>query len=201
MSRGSMLEVTGELDSALRPLVRAWLAQRQAANHRRDGRLLGEAEGDAAIRVTAVEVLRPGRPGILDVVAEVGDRAGHAVLGLHRIGEEPHQLRPGEEAVLGFFTDAEGTAIVVDALYDADLAPLVLQAVLGDRHRAAFEVVAEDDLGTVVVFEDRCLTVLTWLADGPHPAVEVLVALDEVGFNHLAAPLSVWRRAGKNGKV
>jgi maltokinase len=34
------------------------------------------------------------------------------------------------------------------------------------------------------------------LPEGPNPDVEVTEALDRVGFNHLAAPIAIWRRDG-----
>jgi len=40
--------------------------------------------------------------------------------------------------------------------------------------------------------------VFPWLFDGAHPAVTLLMALDEAGFNHLAAPLALWRRGGRD---
>ena len=39
---------------------------------------------------------------------------------------------------------------------------------------------------------------LSLVTDGPNPGVELLVALDEAGFNHLAAPLALWRRGGRD---
>ena len=40
----------------------------------------GTATTDIALR--RVEVLRPGRPGLVDLVAEVGGRLAHVVVGL-----------------------------------------------------------------------------------------------------------------------
>ncbi|MHB1852660.1 MAG: hypothetical protein ACYCU6_10865, partial [Acidimicrobiales bacterium] len=42
------------------------------------------------------------------------------------------------------------------------------------------------------------LTVFPWLARGPHPGMALLAGLDEAGFNHLAAPIAFWRRAGRD---
>jgi len=42
------------------------------------------------------------------------------------------------------------------------------------------------------------LMVFPWLADGPRPEVDLMVALDEVGFNHVAAPLVRWVWEGRD---
>ena len=81
------------------------------------------------------EVLRPGRPGLLDVVAEVNGRTAHLIVGLRRVGDEPRFLRPGDEAALGLLEDEDGLAVCVDVLRDAELAPLVLATIRGVEPR------------------------------------------------------------------
>ncbi len=61
------------------------------------------------------EVLRAGRPGLIDIVARVGDRRARIVAGLRRRGDEPHFLRSGEEAALGLLDDEDGLAVCTDA--------------------------------------------------------------------------------------
>ncbi|MHB8220812.1 MAG: hypothetical protein ACYDHU_10925 [Acidimicrobiales bacterium] len=163
------------------------------------GSAAGEAAGGGATLVE-VEVLKSGRPGLVDLVARVDGRLLHLVLGVRRPGQEAHLLRAGDDPVLGLLDDADGLGVVVDALRDAELAPLVLAAVHGgEGDPGAPAPVSDDDAGTVLAFGDTCtLTVFSWLVDGPHPGVDLLVALDEAGFNHLAAPLARWRRGGRD---
>ena len=189
----TMLELTDERRRALTQLVTAWAARRA-----------GEETTDAPLRrwveVREVEVLSAGRPALLDVIAEVEGRLGHAVLGVRRPGEEAHFLRANDEPVLGLFEDDVGLGVVLDALFDAELAPELLSAVTGERAEVTgVAPVAETDEGTVLAFSDRCsLTVFPWVTEGPNPGVELLVALDEAGFNHLAAPLARWQRGGRD---
>jgi maltokinase len=158
--------------------------------------------GDGAHRVEMLEaeVLRSGRPGLLDVLAQVDGRLAHAVLGLRRPGQEQHFLRPGDEVVLGLLDDDHGMGVVVDALHDAELAPLVLASVTGDEAvPGGVAPVREDEVAVELAFGDACtLIVFPWLTEGPHPGVELLVGLDEAGFNHLAPPLALWRRGGRD---
>ncbi len=170
----------------------------------------------AVAQVVDVEVLREGRPGILDVVAEMDGRLAHAVFGIHREGEELRVLGAVEEPALGTLEDADGVGVVVDALHDADAARFLLGAVAGaeagteagtevgaaDRPRRDGTVVSltrDDDEAIALTFDHRLtLTVFPWLSRGPHPGTALLAGLDAAGFNHLPAPVAFWRRAGRD---
>jgi maltokinase len=196
---------------------------------------VGRAAGDD-IELADVELLRQGRPGVLDVVAEMDGRLAHAVFGLRRPGDELHLVGTVEEPTLGLVEDEAGIAVLVDALHDADAAPLLLDAVAGDADRirearptpgagrgahppgaaapvarrvarpafggtghSAVAMLRDDEDVVALVFGQRCsLSVFPWLWRGPHPGVTFLAALDEAGFNHLAAPVAIWRRAGRD---
>jgi maltokinase len=133
-------------------------------------------------------------------VAKVGDRRGHFVAGLRGVTDEPHFLRAGEEAALGLLDDESGLAVCTDALRDAQLAPLLLATVRGVAMRPGpVSVLRDDNDGTVIDCGDRGdLIVFPWLRDGPRADVDLLVALDEAGFNHVAAPLVRWVWEGRD---
>ncbi len=173
--------MTDERDQALRTLVEAWLGLRRVAP-------AGE------VTIVRAEVLRAGRPGLLDIVAQVGERRAHVVAGLRGVADEPHFLKAGEEAALGLLDDDHGLAVCTDALRDAQLAPLLLATVRGVATRPGPVVVLrDDDDATVIDCGDRGdLMVFPWLGAGPRPEVDLMVALDEAGFNHVAAPLVRW---------
>lgn len=188
------LTLTDERRATLEELVGRWLIL-----HPPPGATPAADGHGGAITVHHAEVLRPGRPGLVDVLATVGGRTAHAVLGLHRPGAQPHFLRSGEEAVFGLLDDETGLGVVVDALGDAEMASVLLEAVGGAPEGAeAVTVVADDPDGVTLAFPGRTMTVFGWPADGPHPGVELLVALDDAGFNHLPAPLALWRRGGRD---
>ena len=167
-------------DRALQGLAEAWLHLRALS------------PGD--VEVVRAEVLRPGRPGLLDIVARTGGRQAHIVAGLRGVTDEPHFLRSGEEAALGLLDDEDGLAVCTDALRDAQLAPLLLATVRGVEPRPGPVAVLRDDDGACVVdCGDRGdITVFPWVRDAPRPDVDMMVALDEAGFNHIAAPLVRW---------
>jgi predicted trehalose synthase len=181
-----MLDLDGGRREAFIPLVAAWLARR------------GADAGVGTIEVVEVEVLLAGRPGLLDVVARVDGRIAHLVVGLHAPGSEIRMLRSAEDGVLGEFADDRGPALAVDALWDAEMASLITVAIVGEEP-GVLSMARDDDIAVVLDIEDRCsFSVFPWLTDGPHPGVDMLVTLDEAGFNHLAAPIALWRRQGRD---
>jgi maltokinase len=173
--------MTAERDQALRTLTVAWLGLRRIA-----------PEGDVVIERD--EVLVPGRPGLIDIVVRVGERQAHMVVGLRGVADEPHFLRTGEEAALGLLDDEDGLAVCTDALRDAQLAGLLLARVRGVEVRPGpVAVLRDDDDATVLDCGDRGdLLVFPWLQTTPRPDIDLMVALDESGFNHVAAPLVRW---------
>jgi len=181
--------VNPELAQAARPLVQAWHSRR-----------VGRDEPSEHITVLRAELLVPGRPGLLDVVAEVEGRQAHVVGGLRAVGDEPHFMRAGDEAALGIYEDADGLAVCIDALHDAQLAPLLLAAIRGvDTRPGPVNLVRDDDEGIILDCGDRGdLTVFPWVRDRPQPAVDLMVALDAAGFNHVAAPLVRWQWEGRD---
>jgi predicted trehalose synthase len=182
---GAMLELTEARRESFVPLMQTWLARR-GVDHA------------GTIEVIEVEVLLAGRPGLLDVVARVDGRIAHLVLGLHGIHQEIRMLRGADDGVLGEFEDERGVALAVDALWDVELAPLVMIAIVGEEP-GVVSIAHDDDNAVVLDIEDTSsFSVFPWLTDGPRPAVDMLVRLDEVGFNHLAAPIALWRRQGRD---
>jgi hypothetical protein len=173
--------VTAERDRSIRPLIEAWLGLR---------RMTPPGE----IVVERAEVLLAGRPGLIDIVARMGDRRAHVVAGLRGVADEPHFLRSGEEAALGLLDDEDGLAVCTDALRDAQLAGLLLATVRGVEARPGSVAVLQDDEdATVLDCGDRGdLLVFPWLDRAARPDVDLMVALDESGFNHVAAPLVRW---------
>ncbi len=185
----------------------------------REHRVDAEPGDGGRVELVDIEVLRAGRTGVLDVVAEMDGVLAHAVLGLHRPGDELHMLGAVEEPALGVLEDDDGVAFVVDAMRDADAARLLLAAVAGDRvagpgrpagetvtapgglapSPAAVSVLHDDAEATTLGFDHRLtLSVFASLRRGPHPGIALLAGLDEAGFNHLAAPVAFWRRAGRD---
>ena len=196
---------------ALRELVAAFASHRSrwdieedaaAATAAGDGSSGGEEVSEVSpdsVTIRSADVVRPGRPGLISVIAEVPGRLVHAVLGLRSPGDEVQFLADADDSPLGIFEDGEGLAVVFDATADSELMLCLLEAAGGGSSRDYERVrrIAVTDDTVSVTFDDRvAFTIYQQLpADlGPHPGLELFLALDAVGFNHLLAPLAVWRR-------
>ncbi|TMM15789.1 MAG: aminoglycoside phosphotransferase [Actinobacteria bacterium] len=146
--------------------------------------------------IVEAEVLRPGRPGLTDLVVAAGDATYHVLVGVREEQEALGLLRGQEHAILGPLEEADGHSLAYGALADPELALLLLEIVSGGRQQAArVRSVGAEQSNTSMVYDDRLIMKLfRRLQPGPNPDVEVTLALDEVGFNHVAAPVAVWRR-------
>jgi maltokinase len=176
--------------------ARTALAEIVAAYLVRSGR---EAD-NVPVEVLEAEVLARGRPGLVDVVARVGSRIVHLPLGLREPGSETKFMAGDEESVLGVFEDEEGLAVAFDALRDAEVVTALLREVIHQETDASrVRQIRHTPDSVTLALEDRlAFTVFSELVDGERPGLGLLLALDEVGFNHIAAPEAVWRRSGRD---
>jgi maltokinase len=159
--------------------------------------------GDAPTNVTVVEqeVVRRPWPGLFSVVVDADGRLYQLLLGVRPADEEPPEFLHGSDyAVVGEIAAGEGTALVYDGVQDAELALALLAEVTEGEETAAWvRPMTAEQSNSSLVFEDRfILKLFRRLHDGPNLDAEVTLALDEVGFNHIAAPVAVWRRNGRD---
>lgn len=142
---------------------------------------------------------------LVDVVAEADGRLLHVPVGL-RSAQAPvaNVGIDGEDVLLGLLDgdDAKlgedtGTVVAFDAMNVGETVAALVNRLL-DGAGASAELVRPvriDPTSTTVAADDRfALTVFNVLETGPRAATEVLLALDQVGFNHLPAPLALWQR-------
>jgi len=155
---------------------------------------------EGTVRVLEAEVIARGRPGIVDVVAQVGERTVHLPLGLREPGAETKFLAGDEDPVLGVFEDSEGLAVAFEAVLDAEVVTSLLHHVTGqEADPGRVRQIRHSADSVTLALEDRlAFTVFSELVDGPRAGLGLLLALDEVGFNHIAAPVGVWRRSQRD---
>jgi predicted trehalose synthase len=185
---GTPSNLPGAAVEALRDFVSSCISRRSG---------LEEAGG---VDLIDVEVLTEGRPGIVDLIADAAGHILHIPVGLRSPGNEARLLPEAEDPVLGLLEDEQGTAVVTEAMRDAELATLLLHAVTGQSTDPALvRQIHIDDKAVTLAMEDRlAFTVFTELTPGQRPGIELLVELDRVGFNHIAAPVALWRRGGRD---
>jgi len=97
------------------------------------------------------------------------------------------------QAVLGMRDDGA----LVDATTDHDLALLLFALAMPDEAVTKVRPLGAEQSNTSLVFDERLVFKLfRRLADGPNPDVEVTRALADVGFEHVIAPIGLWRDDG-----
>jgi maltokinase len=156
----------------------------------------GEHE-PTSVKILDEIVVQAPFPGLVDVIVEADGRLYQLLVGLRPAEDEvPEFLHGSDYAVVGHIGTSAGHALAYDALIDSELCLSLLDEVSGGLEKADHvRPVTAEQSNTSVVYEDRLiLKVLRRLARGENPDAEVTTALDRVGFNHIAAPLAVWKR-------
>jgi hypothetical protein len=150
-------------------------------------------------RLLDMEVLVPGRAGLASIVVEAGEKETsrlHVVVGWRPINDPVvAPLRPG--AVIGTGADDDGEVVFYDALSDPALCLELLSVATAGRQRARRARLVQSLVShSALVFDER-LFMKCYRVIEPRPRLEIemMTALDKMGFNHLLAPLGHWSRA------
>ncbi len=201
-----------KLIASLLPQLPSFL-DRQAWAARPAGDTTVPAVGDTGtepLGVRDVQVLVPGRPGALALSVEREGVIYQVVLGLRNPGRGVIRAVGGAgDAVLGVVEDSLGEAVAYDALVDPGLCVQILKVVcdaellvsrgldlLGDQRGTKKRInvrVARARHSSTIVFDEKVmLKIYHRLSGGPNHDAEMILALDNAGFNHIAAPVAVW---------
>lgn len=147
--------------------------------------------------LTASQLLE-GDPGLVLMVGGVGGDIYQLLIGLRADGAALGFLGGHEDAVLGH-VDIDGVDwVAYDAVFDGELCVALLEEFTDHRVRSARpRLLGAEQSNTSIVYDERLIAkVFRRLRPGVNPDVAVSFALDQVGFNHIAAPIAVWRRDG-----
>ena len=140
----------------------------------------------------------PG-PALVWALLESGGRSYQALVGICHESVIRGRCGERERALLGPLASGY---VAYDALADAELCLALLEVASDRRAHASLVRPAGDEPSRVsyLVYDDRLLLkVYRRLRDpGPDPDVEVTLALDRMGFNHLPAPVFTWGREGRD---
>ena len=178
------------LPDGLMELVPAHLeAQRWYAGH--SGPALEKVDLEWAGRLWGDD---EGLRALWHAIAVAGDDRYQLVIGERPAGERADFLHGREEAMLG----AIEQSYFYDATLDSDLAKVLLEVASGGSQEAAFaRPISAEQSNTSLVYDDKIiLKLFRKLHPGRNPDVEVTAVLAEAGFDHVAAPLVIWRDHG-----
>jgi maltokinase len=188
--------------AAVEPLLASYL-ERQTWYWAASGVPAPAASSRVRPKVTLVEseLLQEGPPGsegaagLARLALTSGELRLQVTIGWRDATSAASVLRGRESAILGACAlEGAGEVLVYDALADEELLLVLLSVATKGAGRARRARVVESLTSHAsIVYDDRLFMKLYRVLDTPpRPEVEVMVRLDDVGFNHIAAPVGVW---------
>ncbi|TML41088.1 MAG: hypothetical protein E6G27_08560 [Actinobacteria bacterium] len=157
----------------------------------------GSPEGELPrLELVEHDELAKGPPGLTWMLVDSGGRTYQVLVGTRPEAEAAEVPGGSDDAVMGVVDASFGPALAYEATVDPVLDLKLLQVASQRRVRARrVRPVGAEQSNTSVVYDDKLIVkFFRRLRRGPNPDVEVTTALDAVGFNHIAAPMFVWRR-------
>ena len=114
------------------------------------------------------------------------------VIGERPSGEPGEFLNAHRDGIFGATEDA----YFYDATLDPEMALVLLDIITEDKDSATrVRPVTTEQSNTSLVYDDRVIMKLfRRLIEGRNPDVEVTMALDRAGFDHVATPVAAWSR-------
>lgn len=150
-----------------------------------------------AVEVVQFEVLEPGWPRLVWLVIGCEADRYQVIVGVRPVAEAEAALCGQDTALIGPVSLDGVAAMAYDATADNELALGLARLAQVDEPFTRVRPVGAEQSNTSLVFDDHLILKLyRRLEIGPNPDVEVTMALDQVGFNHVAAPVGTWSRDG-----
>ncbi len=168
------------------PLLSTWLPRQRWYS--------GQSE-PASLEVVDQEVRGGhGFPALVRLLVEADGAHYQVVVGLRGREEHPEFLRGQDQAVIGQVASDAGDAVAYDAVFDPELALVLLDMVTPDVKAGRARLMGSEQSNSSLVYDERyILKLFRRIQPGPNPEVEVTEALGAQGFTCVAAPLGTLR--------
>ncbi len=152
----------------------------------------------ATFQLADLEIVIDGRPGQASVVVTVGNRPFHVLVGWREPALAPAVLGDRQGAVLGMCDDGAGDVLCYDALADEELSTRLLAVATAGRERARRVRLVHSLVSHASLVYDERLFMKSYrvLEPAPRPEIELMLKLEEVGFEHTLRPVACWERNG-----
>jgi len=173
----------------LLPALTSWLPRQRWYS--------GQSE-PTSIDVVDHEIVGDGFPMLLRLLVQADGSHYQVVVGLRARDEHPEFLRGQDQAVIGDLSiTLQGDAcdaIAYDAVFDSELALVILGVVAPDQAAARVRLMGAEQSNTSLVYDERViLKLFRRVQPGHNPEVEVTEALGAQGFTSVAVPLATLR--------
>lgn len=133
-------------------------------------------------------------PVLVRLLVEADDRIYQVVVGVRGRDEHPEFLRGQDQAFIADIGTHQGDAIAYDAVYDPELALVILDAVAPHETAERARLMGAEQSNSSIVFDERIiLKVFRRIQRGRNPEVEITEALAAQGFRCVAEPLATLR--------
>ena len=170
---------------SLVPSLASWLP-RQRWYH-------GQVE-PTSLRIIDQEIRGDRFPVLVRLLVDADDSVYQVVVGVRGRDEHPEFLRGHDQAVIADVSTHQGDAVTYDAVYDPELALVILDAVAPHEKAERARVMAAEQSNSSIVYDERIiLKLFRRVQAGHNPEVEVTTALAEEGFSCVAEPLATQR--------
>jgi len=171
---------------AFRPLLSTWLPRQRWYS--------GQTE-PASLEVLDQEVRGGhGFPALVRLLVRADGTHYQVVVGLRARDEHPEFLRGRDQAAIGDVASDAGDAVAYDAVFDPELALVLLEMVTPDVTAERARLMGAEQSNSSLVFDEKyILKLFRRIQPGPNPEVEVTEALAGQGFSCVAAPLGTLR--------
>ena len=153
----------------------------------------GQAEPES-ITILDQEIRGDHFPVLVRLLLEADDRIYQVVVGVRGRDEHPEFLRGQDQAFIADVGTHQGDAIAYDAVYDPELAMVILDAVAPHETAQRARLMGAEQSNSSIVYDERLiLKVFRRIQRGHNPEVEVTEALAAQGFTSVAEPLATLR--------
>jgi len=168
------------------PILSSWLPRQRWYS--------GQSE-PASLEVIDQEVRGgDGFPALLRLLVRADGTHYQVVVGLRSRDEHPEFLRGQDQAVIGDVVSDAGDAVAYDAVFDPELALVLLDMVTSDEKAERSRLIGAEQSNSSLVYDERLiLKLFRRIQPGPNPEVEVTEALGAEGFTCVAAPRGTLR--------
>jgi maltokinase len=167
------------------PAVAQWLPRQRWYS--------GQAE-PASVAIVEQEVRGDRFPVLVRLIVEADGVDYQLVIGVRGRDEHPEFLRGHDQAFIADIATTRGDAIAYDAVFDPELALVILDAVAPHEQAERARLMGAEQSNSSIVFDERIiLKLFRRVQRGHNPEVEVTEALAKQGFSCVAEPLATQR--------
>ena len=170
---------------AVLPALTAWLP-RQRWYH-------GQAE-PRSLEIVDQEIRGDRFPVLIRLLVDADGSVYQVVVGIRGRDEHPEFLRGHDQSFIADVTTHQGDAIAYDAVFDPDLAMVILDWVAPHEKAERARVMGAEQSNSSLVYDERIiLKLFRRVQAGHNPEVEITEALAAQGFDSVAQPLATKR--------